>query len=298
MTTTSRKEAQLYGIDQVELTLTREGAIEEEYIMAKNGLPPNDDEEEDEDKGGETSNDKTPPADDDKEKDDEKKPTFNFQKADPQTLAVLGAVGKALIGLSESGQEAVGADTMNFAKSAIAAAKKASADSDDKLAFAKSILGEDGVAAIQAPVQAEVAKLQKQVGQMQEDTELSEMKKTASEFVDGDDDEATTAKAKQLLNIKKSMTSDEFQSFVEEQRGLRTQVAKSAAFARTSSNQPQTVANSAEAKIDVLVTEFIAKSKEPVDHSTAILAVAAANPTLWGEYQNEVRYRSRQGATA
>jgi len=276
--------------------------------MAKNDPNPKPNDEEEEEEEGQQPAAPPAPSDESEEEEEEqpsakKKPVFNFEKADPQTLAVLGAVGRALMDMSEGGQAAVGQPVMDFAKSAVRAAKKARAkiSSDEAFEFAKSVLGADGIAAIQAPIAAKLSEMEKTVGKMQEDAELIEMKKTAADLpgVEPGNEESVTAKARQLLTIKKALSEADFDEYIKEQRGIKTQIAKSAVFARTSSNQTYSDGNSASEKITKMAEEMVSKSADgKLDLATAIVEVGRKNPELWREYQNEQRNRARVAAVA
>ena len=246
-----------------------------------------DDEEEDEEKKALPPNAKKPDDEEDEEAappgtpPDKKRPPFNFEKADPQVKEALAAVGQALMNIAGTGQE-LPQEVNDFAKSAVklAAEKK----NGNIIEVAKSMFP-GLVEAVQAPLQAELGSLKGKVEQMEGEREFEEMRKMAEELP-GDPEVV----AKQLVTIKKAMTPEEFTSYVDTQRGLKSQVAKSDLFQRQSSGQP--VAGSAEEIVMRKAQELVAKSENGVQNlSEAIDLVCKNDPALYARYTEEQRNR-------
>jgi len=206
-------------------------------------------------------------------------PEFNFDKADEPTKTALRAIGEALTNIA-----GVPEPVAEFAKSIKTKLPSGQKSGDELVAFAKSAFP-GLVEAIQQPLQERLSVVEKTAEELQGEKELAEMRALAADLP-GD----VEIVAKRLVGFKKSMTPEDFEAYITEQKGLKEQVSKSELFGRVSSGQPG--AGSAEAIVMSKAQAIVAKSEFGIkDMAAAIEHVGKSDPILWGQYQEEVRNR-------
>ena len=148
--------------------------------------------------------------------------------------------------------------------------------------LAKSIPGLRDL--IESPLKAEIAKSNERLQGLEDERDLTAAVEIAKSMP-GD----TLVVAKRLIQLKKSMDSGEYQDYIEEQKGIKVQLSKSATFSQMGSGR-STEGTTAESKIMALADQVIAKSGN-TDKSAkgdAIALVMEQNPDLANQYNREM----------
>lgn len=296
-------DIELEDIDQIELSLTGAPAIKEGFIMTKSAT----DEElrtkfdefsklEDEDERFEAFKklvDEVSKQDEDEDEDEEedgskrgrkKQPPFNFEKLDDASKVALRLVQQALSGVEDLPESV--ADFTKAIEENLSENGKSQTSKSEMVEFAKSRYP-GLVEAISEPFQKKLDEVTKTAEELKATAELDEMKKVAADLP-GDVEEV----AKQLLVFKKALSEEDFDKYVEQQKGLKAQVSKSELFERRSGSRA--AEGSAEARIEAKVQSIIQKSGGKTDWADALDIVAKDDSALYEEYQREVRNRPTQ----
>jgi len=140
---------------------------------------------------------------------------------------------------------------------------------------------------ITRPLSDKIGTLEATVGELTRAAELSAMREVAKSI--SPDVEGTAAF---LVDLKKAVSQEKFDAFVEQQKRLYAAAAASDAFKQLSKSSQD---ESPVAKIDRLAQEIIAKSENPGDpvvRARALEQVLRANPELAREYERDMSERA------
>lgn len=270
------QELKVDELQHLELSLTKSPANGEEFIMTKSADDTTQDESTQNDENtNDDSGATTPPA----------TPAYSFENTSEEVQQAAAALGEQLLSQQESLN--LSGEVLEFAKSAAALKKET-----DPVTLAKSVLGTDTIAAITGPLEMQVVELQKTVQSMQDEKIHSEMTAIAREIAPEADEATISRDTDRLVKLSKAFSAEEFAEYVREAKATSVQLRKSALFERTASGR-SAVTGSAEEQIEQLKLELI-KSDKTSDE--ALSQIAREHPDLWGQYMNEVRYRSANGA--
>ncbi len=148
--------------------------------------------------------------------------------------------------------------------------------------LAKSIPGLRDL--IESPLKAEITKSNERLQGLEDERDLTAAVEIAKSMP-GD----TLVVAKRLIQLKKSMDSGEYQDYIEEQKGIKVQLSKSATFSQMGSGR-STEGTTAESKIMALADQVIAKSgnTSKTAKGDAISLVMEQNPDLANQYNREM----------
>mgnify|MGYP007108817681 CR=1 FL=1 len=145
------------------------------------------------------------------------------------------------------------------------------------------------------PLQTEIKKAQDDLTEMRDKLQRDDMRIFARDMIPGDD-QPSDEKVDELITIKKSMDDKSWKTYTESQRGLVTQIEKSALFERQASPVASS-AGSAYSKLEEIVKSTIEKSEDK-DQSKAWDHVIKTNPVLYEQYRTEQAVQAKVGSAS
>lgn len=148
--------------------------------------------------------------------------------------------------------------------------------------LAKSIPGLRDL--IESPLKALIAKSDERLQDLEDERDLSSAVEIAKSMP-GD----TLVVAKRLIQLKKAMDTKEYDDYVEEQKGIKVQLSKSATFSQMGSGR-STEGATAESKLLALADQVIAKSGQTskTAKADALALVMEQNTDLANQYNREM----------
>lgn len=145
------------------------------------------------------------------------------------------------------------------------------------------------------PLQTEIKKAQDEVAEMRDKLQRDEMRIFARGMIPSND-EVSDAKVDELITIKKSMDENGWKTYTESQRGLVTQIEKSALFIRQA-NPAASTAGSAYEKLTEIAKSVIEKSEDK-NQGKAWDHVLSTNPVLYEQYRKEQEAQAKVGSAS